>query len=144
MTVSFTDRELDVMAVLWQRGPSTVAEVRDALEDALAYTTVLTVLRTLEDKGYVGHEEEGRAYRYFAAVEREAAGESALRRVLGKLFAGSPELLLTQLVRERGVDPDALRRMRELLDAQLGDAPTGDVAASPAPAARRASRRREG
>ena len=121
MTVSFTDRELDVMAVLWQRGPSTVAEVREALEDALAYTTVLTVLRTLEDKGYVGHEEEGRAYRYFAAVEREAAGESALRRVLGKLFAGSPELLLTQLVRERGLDPSALRRMRELLDARIGD-----------------------
>ena len=130
MTVSFTDRELDVMAVLWQRGPSTVAEVRDALEDALAYTTVLTVLRTLEDKGYVGHEEEGRAYRYFPAVEREAAGRSALHRVLGKLFAGSPELLLTQLVRERGVDPDALRRMRELLDAQLGDAPDSPAAPS--------------
>ena len=79
MTVSFTDRELDVMAVLWQRGPSTVAEVREALEDALAYTTVLTVLRTLEDKGYVGHEEEGRAYRYFPAVAREEAGTSALR-----------------------------------------------------------------
>ena len=147
MTVSFTDRELDVMAVLWQRGPSTVAEVREALEDELAYTTVLTVLRTLEDKGYAGHAEEGRAYRYFAAVEREAAGESALRRVLGKLFAGSPELLLTQLVRERGVDPDALRRMRELLDARLGDAP-GDVAGGASPnearAARRPSRRREG
>ena len=140
-TVSFTDRELDVMAVLWQRGPSTVAEVREALEDALAYTTVLTVLRTLEDKGYVGHEEEGRAYRYFAAVEREAAGESALRRVLGKLFAGSPELLLTQLVRERGVDPSALRRMRELLDARLGDASPNEPAGG---AARRAPRRREG
>ena len=147
MTVSFTDRELDVMAVLWQRGPSTVAEVRDALEDPLAYTTVLTVLRTLEEKGSVGHEEAGRAYRYHAAVEREAAGQSALRRVLGKLFAGSPELLLTQLVRERGVDPDALRRMRELLDARLGDAPDATPAASPragTPAATRSSRRREG
>ena len=151
MSVSFTDRELDVMAVLWQRGPSTVAEVRDALEDALAYTTVLTVLRTLEEKGDVGHEEEGRAYRYFAAVERETAGESALRRVLGKLFAGSPELLLTQLVRERGVDPHALRRMRELLDARLGDAggaprddAGGDAPAPAAPSARRVSRRREG
>jgi predicted transcriptional regulator len=143
MTVSFTDRELDVMAVLWQRGPSTVAEVRDALEDALAYTTVLTVLRTLEEKGYAGHEEEGRAYRYFAAVEREAAGESALRRVLGKLFAGSPELLLTQLVRERGVDPEALRRMRELLDARLEDA-GGGAGASGAPAKRSSSPRRRG
>src|SRR5688500_363654 len=123
MTVSFTDRELDVMAVLWERGPSTVAEVREAIEDELAYTTVLTVLRTLEEKGYAAHEEAGRAYRYYAAVEREAAGRSALGRMLGKLFAGSPELLLTQLVRERAVDPDALRRMREMLDARLGDAP---------------------
>ena len=95
MTVAFTDRELDVMAVLWERGPSTVAEVRQALDDDLAYTTVLTVLRTLEDKGHVAHREEGRAYRYHATVAREAAGESALRRLLGKLFAGSPELLLT-------------------------------------------------
>ena len=58
---SFTDRELDVMAVLWERGPSTVAEVREHLEDRLAYTTVLTVLRTLEAKGFVSHEEEGDA-----------------------------------------------------------------------------------
>jgi BlaI family transcriptional regulator, penicillinase repressor len=148
MTVSFTDRELDVMAVLWERGPSTVAEVREALEDDLAYTTVLTVLRTLEDKGYAAHGEAGRAYRYYAAVEREAAGESALRRMLGKLFGGSPELLLTQLVRERGVDPDALRRMREMLDARLGDgAGAADAvpAAPPAPpASKRAPRRGRG
>ena len=146
MTVSFTDRELDVMAVLWERGPSTVAEVRESLEDDLAYTTVLTVLRTLEDKGYAAHEEAGRAYRYYAAVEREAAGESALRRMLGKLFGGSPELLLTQLVRERGVDPSALRRMRELLDAQIGDAPADGRpdAARPDDAAATRPRRREG
>jgi len=121
MPVSFTDRELDVMAVLWERGPSTVAEVRAALEDEFAYNTVLTVLRTLEEKGYVGHREAGRAYRYHPLVERETAGRSALRRVLGKLFAGSPELLLTQLVDERGLDPDELTRMRELLDQRLRD-----------------------
>ena len=121
MPVSFTDRELDVMAVLWERGPSTVAEVRAALEDEFAYNTVLTVLRTLEEKGYVGHQEAGRAYRYHPLVERETAGRSALRRVLGKLFAGSPELLLTQLVDERGLDPDELTRMRELLDQRLRD-----------------------
>jgi len=120
MGVSFTDRELDLMAVLWERGPSTVAEVRDALTDALAYTTVLTVLRTLEDKGYIGHEEEGRAYRYHPLVARTTAGRSALRRMLGTLFAGSPELLLTQLVSERRIAPDELQRMRELLDGQTG------------------------
>jgi predicted transcriptional regulator len=68
MDVSLTNRETDVMRVLWDLGPSVVAEVRDRLADNLAYTTVLTILRTLEAKGYVGHEEEGRVHRYFAAV----------------------------------------------------------------------------
>ena len=119
MAVSFTDRELDVRAVLWERGPSTVAEVRAALEDELAYTTVLTVLRTLEEKGHVGHAEAGRAHRYHALVARDTAGRSALRRMLGTLFGGSPELLLTQLVDERGVAPAELARMRALLDERL-------------------------
>jgi len=117
--ISFTDRELDVMAVLWEHGPSTVAEVRDRIVDDLAYTTVLTILRTLEEKGYVGHEEEGRAYRYFPVVAREEAGTSALRRLVGKIFAGSPELLLTQLVSDRGLGRDELERMRRLLDERL-------------------------
>ena len=119
MQISFTDRELDAMAVLWEHGPSTVAEVRDRIADDLAYTTVLTILRTLEDKGYVGHEEEGRAYRYFPTVAREEAGTSALRRLVGKIFAGSPELLLTQLVSDRGLGRDELERMRRLLDERL-------------------------
>jgi predicted transcriptional regulator len=149
MAVAFTDRELDIMAVLWERGPSTVAEVRDALDDALAYTTVLTVLRTLEEKGYVGHEEVGRAYRYHALVARDIAGRSALRRMLGTLFGGSPELLLTQLVSERGLPPDSLRRMRALLDERLAervgehDASRGGDRA-PKRGTRGARRRREG
>ncbi|MEX0912613.1 MAG: BlaI/MecI/CopY family transcriptional regulator, partial [Gemmatimonadota bacterium] len=73
MDINFTDRELDLMLVLWERGPSTVAEVREALDDDLAYTTVLTVLRVLEEKGHVAHTEEGRAHRYRALVERDEA-----------------------------------------------------------------------
>jgi BlaI family penicillinase repressor len=119
MEIAFTDRELDLMTVLWERGPSTVAEVRDALEDDLAYTTVLTLLRVLEEKGRVGHTEEGRAHRYHPLVERHAAGRSALRRLTRKLFRGSPELLLTQLVEDRGLTGEELRRMRELLDERL-------------------------
>ncbi len=119
MEISFTDRELDVMAVLWEHGPSTVAEVRYELADELAYTTVLTVLRTLEDKGRVDHVEEGKAHRYHALVEREAAGESALRRLKRKLFGGRPELLLTGLVSDEEITSDELRRMRALLDARL-------------------------
>lgn len=119
MEVSFTDRELDVMAVLWDRGSATVAEVRDELSDDLAYTTVLTVLRILHDKGRVRYEEEGRAHRYYPLVERKAAGRSALRRLTSKLFAGSPELLLTQLVSDQRLTDEDLRRMRELLDGRL-------------------------
>ena len=77
--MSFTARELDVMAVLWARGSGTVNEVRDALADDFARTTVLTVLRTLEDKGYVTHVAEGKSHRYVASVDPDVAGRSALR-----------------------------------------------------------------
>lgn len=116
----FSDRELDVMSVLWERGDATVAEVQERLPDTLAYTTVLTVLRTLEEKGHVGHRPgEGRAYRYHPVTEREAAGSSALDRMLDRVFGGSPELLLTQLVSDRDLSADELERMRRLLDERL-------------------------
>jgi BlaI family transcriptional regulator, penicillinase repressor len=117
--ISFTDRELDLMGVLWARGPSTVAEVRETLDDDLAYTTVLTILRILKEKGYVGITEEGRAHRFHALVEREAAGESALRRLTRKIFRGSPELLLTHLVADRNLGEEELKRLREVLDRRL-------------------------
>ncbi len=116
----FTERELDIMDVLWDRGSGTVGEVREAIQDELAYTTVLTILRTLEKKGYVGHETEGKAHRYHPLVERDEARESHLRRLLRNLFAGSPELLLTQLVSDRNLSEEELRRLRELLDRRLG------------------------
>lgn len=124
MQVRLTDRELDIMAVLWDRGSGTVAEVRAALADALAYTTVLTVLQTLEDKGFVAHVEEGKAHRYRPLVAREVAERSAVDRLVSSLFGGSPELLLTHLVNERGLSPAELKRLRRLLDARLkGGAP---------------------
>ncbi len=70
--------------------------------DVLAYTTVLTVLRKLEGKGYVGHEEEGRAHRYHALIEREAAQEGALKALVSKLFKGSGDALLMHLCRASG------------------------------------------
>lgn len=121
--VRFTDRELDIMTVLWEKGDSTVAEVREALGDPLAYTTVLTILRILEEKGYVGHQEEGRAHRYHPLVARKVAGQSALKRLVDGLFGGSPELLMAELVDEREVPEETLRRLRELLDRKLEDEP---------------------
>jgi BlaI family transcriptional regulator, penicillinase repressor len=119
MRVSFTDRELDIMAVLWEKGSATVAEVRERLSDDLAYTTVLSVLRTLEEKGHVGHREEGKAHRYFPLVERRAAGRSALTRLIDTVFNGSPELLLTQLVTDRDLSDEQIKNLRRLMDARL-------------------------
>jgi predicted transcriptional regulator len=118
--IQFTERELDIMNVLWDRGPSTAGEVREGLADELAYNTVLTILRILEDKGYVTHEGSGRAHVYSPLVPREAAGRSALRRMVKNLFRGKPELLLTQLAEDRDLDEDTIRRMRQLLDERLG------------------------
>ena len=121
MKISFTGRELDVMAVLWEKGSGTVTEVREALSEEFAYTTVLSVLRTLEDKGYVKHITEGKAHRYLPTVEPDIAGRSALTRILDTMFAGSPELLLTQLVSDRRLDKKKLKQLRALLDARIGD-----------------------
>jgi len=119
---TFTDRELDVIAVLWQRGPSTVAEVRERLHDELAHNTVQTVLRVLEAKGYVSHIDEGKAHRFRARVKPELAGVSAASRIVEKMFGGSTERLLTHLVAERDVTAEELRRLRDLLDEKLKEA----------------------
>lgn len=120
MDIYLTDREADVMQVLWEHGPSVVGEVRDRLDDDLAYTTVLTILRTLEAKGYVKHEEEGRVHRYIAVAQQEQARKSALKHLTSKLFAGSSELLFTHLVSDQKLSEDQIRRMRKVLAAKTG------------------------
>lgn len=133
MDVRFTDRELDIMRVLWDRGPGTVAQVRDALEDDLAYNTVLTMLRILEEKGHVTRDTRERAHTYAPAVERKQASAGALRRLVSTLFPGRPEELLVELVSQGEVDAGELRRMREFLDERLealGDTEGGPGAAS--------------
>ena len=120
MSIALTDREADLMQVLWDHGPSLVAEVREHLADPLAYTTVLTVLRILESKGYVGHTEEGRVHRYFATVERQTARKSALRHLTNKLFEGSSELLMTQLVSDHKLTDEQVQRLRRILVSKRG------------------------
>jgi BlaI family penicillinase repressor len=120
----FTSRELDIMSVLWRRGSGSVTEVRHALGDSVAYTTVLKILQILEEKGAIRHEAEGRAYRYFPLVQPAEAGGNALSRILEKIFGGSAELLLTQLVSGQDISPEELARMRKLLEEmeEEGDA----------------------
>lgn len=109
------DRELDVMGVLWDLGSGTVAEVRDKLPADLAYTTVLTILRNLEAKEFVYHSAEGKAHRYFPQVARRAARRSAITRIVDKLFHGSPEQLVAQLVEDEELSAEDLKRLRALL-----------------------------
>ncbi len=113
---TFTERELDIMSVLWRQGSGSVAEVREALGESVAYTTILKILQILEEKGAVRHEPEGRAYRYFPLVKLEAAGDSALSRIREKIFGGSAELLLAQLVSDKDIPPEELARMRKILE----------------------------
>lgn len=114
--IRFSERELDIMSVLWRLGSGTVAEVRGELPPGLGYTTVLKMLQIMEEKGHVRHEEEGRAYRYYATVPAEAAGDSALKRIMSRIFDGSSELLLARLVEQQSPSAAELRRMRQMLE----------------------------
>lgn len=119
MNIRFTERELDIMQVLWESGPATVAQVREALEDSLAHNTVLTMLKVLEDKGFVRRNSENRAHRFEPLVPRDQAGASALRRVTAKLFGGSSEELVLRLVDAENLDDAEIARLRDLLDRRL-------------------------
>lgn len=116
MDIDFTDRELAVLNVLWERGSATVHEALDELEEDLLYTSALTVFQSLEEKGFVRHEKEGRAYRYFPKLEREEAERSTLSYVMSRVFDDSPERLLTRLVEGSSLADEEVRRLREILD----------------------------
>ena len=111
-----TQRELDIMGVLWELGEATVTQVRDRVDPSLAYTSISSMIRTLEMKGYVSHRRgEGKTHVYFPVIEPEAAGESALGRVLDKIYGGSPIKLLAHLMDRRKLSEKELARMRDLL-----------------------------
>jgi len=115
---TLTDAELQLMKILWVRGPSTVGDVVDALPEAepKAYSTVLTTLRILEQKGYLRHEKEGRAYVYHPVVDRHAARRSALRYVLDRFFNNSPELLVLNVLENEDMDLADLERLKQIIE----------------------------
>ena len=119
MSISLTKRELDVMSVVWKLGSATVGEVRDRLPDDLAYSTVLTIFRTLKTKGHVRYEQDGKAFRYHPLIKPDDAGDSALSRLLSKVYQGSREMLVTRLVSNEDVSPEELRNIRKMLDERL-------------------------
>ena len=114
-----TEAELRLMDVLWDRGSATVGEVAEALPKDLdlAYNTVLTTLRILEEKGYVSHTkpEEARAFVYQPVVGRQEAGRSAVRYLVSRFFRNSPELLVLNLLEDEQLDEKELSRIRQLI-----------------------------
>jgi predicted transcriptional regulator len=111
-----TQRELDIMSVLWELGEATVTQLRDRIDPDLAYTSISSMVRTLEIKGYVSHRRgEGKTHVYFPVIKPETAGVSALGRVLDKIYGGSPIKLLAHLVQQNRLSDKELARMRDLL-----------------------------
>lgn len=114
---SLTDAEFRLMEVVWQKGAATVGDVVEALpaELDLAYSTVLTTLRILEDKGYLRHTKQGRAFVYEPLVDRDEASRSALRQVLTKFFGNSREQLVLNLLQDEDVTERELARLKKLI-----------------------------
>ncbi|HXM19759.1 MAG TPA: BlaI/MecI/CopY family transcriptional regulator [Terriglobales bacterium] len=117
-SVTLTEAELRLMDVLWQEGPSTVQQVLEALpkKSPLAYNSVLTTIRILEKKGYVRHIKDGRAHVYRPLVEREEATRSEIRHLAHRFFKNSHEMLVLNILEDRGVDAEELKRLRQLLE----------------------------
>ena len=119
---NLTEGELRLMDVLWDKGTATVAEVADALpkELGLAYNTVLTTMRILEDKGYLEHvkAKEGRAFIYRPLVGRNEAGRNAVRYLVSRFFRNSPELLVVNLLKDEELSEKELGRIRQLLSEE--------------------------
>jgi predicted transcriptional regulator len=114
---TLTPLELEIMQVLWDVGPCTVAEVQPKLKADLAYTTVQTMLNVLLRKNKVKRVQEGRAYRYRPAVSRERASGSALSDLVKRMFGGSSEALLMAMVDTRQITAEELARVAQRLAA---------------------------
>jgi len=116
-SLTLTDHELRLMNVLWQRESATVSDVVDALEPPnLAYTTVLSRMRTLEEKGYVAHEKSGRAFVYRPLVKRDDAASSLLDTLLDRFFANSPGVLALTLLDDKRLSKKDLARLKQVID----------------------------
>lgn len=114
---TLTEGELRIMEVLWRLGRGSVAEVAESMPPPpVAYNTVLTTLRILEQKGHVAHEEAGRAYIYHPLIAREAAAQSAVKQVVSKFFGNNAGALALRLIENERPTDDELARLRSLIE----------------------------
>ena len=126
---TLTEAELRLMEVLWRKGSATVQQVLDALPEkpALAYNSVLTTIRVLENKGYVEHTKDGRAHVYVPIMERQEASRSEIRHLVTRFFKDSHELLVLNILEDQGIEAKELKRLRQLLqDREVTGGATGE------------------
>jgi predicted transcriptional regulator len=139
---TLTEAELRLMKLLWQRGESAVSDLVAAIptDDALAYNSVLTTLRILEQKGYVEHRQEGRAFLYTPTVAEREASQSEIRHVLGRFFGNSREQLLLSLLGDDEISPEEIQRMKDAIRDAAPDPelPGADAESSSSNARRKA------
>ncbi|MCE5231536.1 BlaI/MecI/CopY family transcriptional regulator [bacterium] len=112
-----TDLELEILKVLWRDGPSVVQHVRDELAPArtLAYSSVITIMNIMTDKGYLSRAKEGKGYRYKARVKERATKRQMLADLVDRAFDGSAAAVMLNLIETKGVDPAELDQLREIL-----------------------------
>ena len=119
-TTGPTDRELAILSVLWERGPSTVREVHEALhqedEDETGYTTTLKLMQIMVDKGSLAREDDGRRHIYRPAFSEERTQKQLVQDLLDRVFAGSAEKLVMRALSARKVSPNELKRIREMIE----------------------------
>jgi predicted transcriptional regulator len=116
--VTLTEAELKIMEVLWRRRSGTVQQVLEDLSQkpALAYNSVLTIIRILEKKGYVEHAKDGRAHIYAPVVAREDARRSEVKHLVSRFFKNSQEQLVLNILEERGLDREEIDRLKLMLE----------------------------
>jgi len=121
---TLTEAELRLMKILWRRGESAVTDLVAALPEGepLAYNSVLTTIRILEQKGYVEHRQEGRAFVYRPSVAEDEASRTEVRNVLGRFFGNSREQLVLSLLGDEEISVDELERLKEAVRSAAPDA----------------------
>src|ERR1700761_2383143 len=117
-----TNAEHRIMEVIWARGSATVADVVEALDGKDAYTTILTLIRILKEKGYLSSRKEGRAFVFTPAVDRDTVARKAVNQLLSKFFGGSPSELVLTFLRDEELSPEELDQIKEMIiDSERGD-----------------------
>ncbi len=127
-SITLTEAELRIMKILWRRGESAVGELVAAMPDgtSLAYNSVLTTIRILEQKGYVLHRQEGRAFLYSPCVAQQEASQTEMRHIMQRFFGNSREALLLSLLGDDEITPEELQRLKQA----IADAPEDNPASA--------------